>query len=74
MSNNSQPQAYPPTSTAYPDEPQGAYIAPPTTVAYPVKDGQQDQIPPAETQSRGDGFWKGCCAGLCCYCLLDACF
>ncbi|KAK1386423.1 hypothetical protein POM88_014647 [Heracleum sosnowskyi] len=26
-----------------------------------------------ETETRGYGFWKGCCAALCC-CVLDACF
>nr|XP_043611198.1 cysteine-rich and transmembrane domain-containing protein WIH1-like isoform X2 [Erigeron canadensis] len=50
---------------------------PPAAVGYPVKDGYEasDQnAPPHETQSRGDGFWRGCCAGLCCCCLLDICF
>ncbi|RHN74589.1 putative cysteine-rich transmembrane CYSTM domain-containing protein [Medicago truncatula] len=27
-----------------------------------------------QTTSRGDGFWKGCCAAICCCCALDICF
>ncbi|XP_042058972.1 cysteine-rich and transmembrane domain-containing protein WIH1-like isoform X2 [Salvia splendens] len=70
MSNYNQPQAYPPpgTAAAYPVEPPGGYMAPPPQAGFAVND------PPADTQSRGDGFWRGCCAGLCCCCLLDACF
>ncbi|XP_024983931.1 cysteine-rich and transmembrane domain-containing protein WIH2-like [Cynara cardunculus var. scolymus] len=52
------------------------YVAPhpvpPPAVGSPVKDGQNP--PPHGTQSRGDGFWRGCCAGMCCCCLLDICF
>ncbi|KAK9058267.1 hypothetical protein SSX86_023107 [Deinandra increscens subsp. villosa] len=50
---------------------------PPAAVGPPVKDGYEasDHNPPDHgTQSRGDGFWKGCCAGMCCCCLLDICF
>ncbi|KAL9433364.1 hypothetical protein AB3S75_028235 [Citrus x aurantiifolia] len=66
MSNldQNQLQAYPPSfaTTAphpYADQSNDGEIAPP---------------PPGETKSKGDGFWKGFCAGLCCYCCLDACF
>ncbi|KAG6627301.1 hypothetical protein CIPAW_15G117700 [Carya illinoinensis] len=34
----------------------------------------KDVPPQGETMSRGDGFWRRCCAGLCCYCCLDMCF
>ncbi|XVF71163.1 hypothetical protein PTKIN_Ptkin12aG0014300 [Pterospermum kingtungense] len=66
--------AYPPASAA----PAGPYSAPPPA-GYPMSkdDGvqQYSQNPVAvETKSRGDGFWKGCCAALCCCCALDACF
>ncbi|KAL8474163.1 hypothetical protein ACS0TY_030842 [Phlomoides rotata] len=71
MSNQNQ-ATYPPPATAYPAEPQ---MAPPAPAGYPVKDGpQQGEAAPPTTQSRGDGFWKGCCAALCCCCALDACF
>ncbi|XP_019193697.1 PREDICTED: cysteine-rich and transmembrane domain-containing protein B-like isoform X2 [Ipomoea nil] len=59
-------------------QPQGGFSAPPPLPppGYPVRDGQGRSEPsvPAQTQSRGDGFWKGCCAGLCCCCALEACF
>ncbi|KAL8506874.1 hypothetical protein ACS0TY_017680 [Phlomoides rotata] len=71
MSNYNQPQVvYPPPGKA---EQQGGYMVAPPPAAYPTKDGH-DQVSPPNTQSRGDGFWRGCCAGLCCCCLLDACF
>ncbi|KAK1413437.1 hypothetical protein QVD17_35210 [Tagetes erecta] len=49
---------------------------PPMAVGQPVKDDYETSDKNAHhgTQSRGDGFWRGCCAGLCCCCLLDACF
>ncbi|XP_031105378.1 cysteine-rich and transmembrane domain-containing protein B-like [Ipomoea triloba] len=58
-----------------PPQPQGGFSAPPPP-GYPVRDGEARSEPsvPAQTQSRGDGFWKGCCAGLCCCCALEACF
>ncbi|CAL5342662.1 unnamed protein product [Camellia sinensis] len=71
--NQNQPQvsyAYPaPSSTAAAAE--GPYVVPPP-VGYPMKDGQSQQPHnnqplPYKTQSRGDGFWKGC---LCCPVLL----
>ncbi|XP_022759892.1 cysteine-rich and transmembrane domain-containing protein WIH2-like [Durio zibethinus] len=67
---NQPSDAYPPPSTA-----PGSYLTPPPA-GYPMtKDGQQyPQNPVAiETKSRGDGFWKGCCAALCCCCALDIC-
>ncbi|KAG8066269.1 hypothetical protein GUJ93_ZPchr0004g38836 [Zizania palustris] len=50
--------AYPPPGTTYPPP---AYGAPPPVAAdYPPKDyGAYQQQPPQDTQSRGDGFWKG---------------
>ncbi|KAI3826830.1 hypothetical protein L1987_00886 [Smallanthus sonchifolius] len=49
---------------------------PPAVVGQPVKDGYEssDQNTHHGTQSRGDGFWRGCCAGMWCCCLLDICF
>ncbi|XP_022715459.1 cysteine-rich and transmembrane domain-containing protein WIH1-like [Durio zibethinus] len=69
-------QVYPPPlHQSYPPPPpvQGPYIAPPP-VAYPMKNGVEAPQHLPETKQRGDGFWKGCCAGLCCCCLLDLCF
>ncbi|CAK8534764.1 unnamed protein product [Lathyrus sativus] len=48
-------------------------VAPPPPIGYPTKDDPQQQTVPVKTISRGDGFWKGCCAGLCCCCALDCC-
>ncbi|KAH9673722.1 CYSTM domain-containing protein [Citrus sinensis] len=68
------------SSVAYPPPPPsttaGLYVAAPPPAGYPTKDGDHGyaQNAPVETKSRGDGFWKGCCAGLCCCCALDACF
>ncbi|CAA3010512.1 Hypothetical predicted protein [Olea europaea subsp. europaea] len=76
MSNYNQSQA----GTAYPVEgkpdTQAHFTAPPPA-GYPVKDEQDkatDYTAAKKTQSRGDGFWRGCCAALCCCCALDACF
>ncbi|CAA3032769.1 Hypothetical predicted protein [Olea europaea subsp. europaea] len=51
-------------------------MAPPPPAGYPVKDEHDQDLRPTteESQSRGDGFWRGCCAALCCCCALDACF
>ncbi|XXG68970.1 hypothetical protein AAC387_Pa06g1945 [Persea americana] len=72
------PTTYPPPGQAYPPPsyPPPAYAAPPPPVGYPVQDGSgyPQQPVPVETRSRGDGFWKGCFAALCCCCVLDACF
>ncbi|KAL4598886.1 hypothetical protein ACB092_11G089600 [Castanea dentata] len=71
MSSSEPAVAYPPPSTvpAY-------YVVAPPPAGYPTKDGSgySQNPPPVETKSRGDGFWKGCCAALCCCCALDACF
>ncbi|XP_057458865.1 protein CYSTEINE-RICH TRANSMEMBRANE MODULE 9-like [Lotus japonicus] len=79
MSNfNNQQQApisYPATETAYPTA--APYVAAPPPMGYPSKDGSEgnfQQRVPEETTSRGDGFWKGCCAAICCCCALDICF
>ncbi|KAK7334987.1 hypothetical protein VNO80_26756 [Phaseolus coccineus] len=59
--------------TAYPMD-QSNLAAPPPPVGYPTKDNDSvQQTVPVKTTSRGDGFWKGCCAGLCCCCALDCC-
>ncbi|XP_023511660.1 cysteine-rich and transmembrane domain-containing protein WIH1-like [Cucurbita pepo subsp. pepo] len=54
----------------------GPYVAAPPPVGYPVRDGPEDphQTSTPQTQSRGDGFWKGCCAALCCCWVLDCVF
>ncbi|KAH9673723.1 CYSTM domain-containing protein [Citrus sinensis] len=71
--NQNQSSAYPPPP---PSTTAGLYVAAPPPAGYPTKDGDHGyaQNAPVETKSRGDGFWKGCCAGLCCCCALDACF
>ncbi|XP_058072039.1 protein CYSTEINE-RICH TRANSMEMBRANE MODULE 6-like isoform X1 [Magnolia sinica] len=79
------PQIYPPPATAYPPPGQAyppqsypgtAYVAAPPPMGYPTNEGSgyPQQHVPVETKSRGDGFWKGCCAALRCCCVLDACF
>jgi len=72
MSNfNNQQQA----PVSYP--PQAPYVTAPPPMGYPSKDGSQgypQQGIPDQTTSRGDGFWKGCCAAICCCCALDICF
>ncbi|KAJ0049133.1 hypothetical protein Pint_16336 [Pistacia integerrima] len=53
---------------------------PPPLANYPMKGDKLPPPPPPpphpqpKTKNRGDGFWRGCCAGWCCYCCLDACF
>ncbi|KAM7504992.1 hypothetical protein LguiB_003896 [Lonicera macranthoides] len=47
--DQSQPQAYPPPPPA--EKQGGNYVAPPPA-GYPAKED-------AQTQSRGDGFWRG---------------
>nr|KYP49140.1 hypothetical protein KK1_029172 [Cajanus cajan] len=60
--------------TAYPAVDRSNLTAPPPPVGYPTKDDVSvKQTVPIKTTSRGDGFWKGCCAGLCCCCALDCC-
>ncbi|KAH1051655.1 hypothetical protein GLYMA_08G170700v4 [Glycine max] len=60
--------------TAYPAGAQSNLAAPPPPVGYPTKDDlPSQQNVPVKTTTRGDGFWKGCCAGLCCCCALDCC-
>ncbi|PSS05690.1 Phosphotriesterase-related protein [Actinidia chinensis var. chinensis] len=69
-SHQNQPQAYSAAAV------EGLYVVPPP-VGYPMKDGQvksQNYPPQGKTKARGGGFWEGCCVGLCCCCLLDACF
>ncbi|KAK6916136.1 Cysteine-rich transmembrane CYSTM domain [Dillenia turbinata] len=64
--------AYPPPPPASTGAP--AYVAPPPP-GYPLREFPQDAPRvPVETKSRGDGFWRGCCAGLCCCCALETCF
>ncbi|XP_061361239.1 protein CYSTEINE-RICH TRANSMEMBRANE MODULE 9-like [Gastrolobium bilobum] len=75
--NNHQeaPVSYPPTGQVYP--PPTSYVSAPPPMGYPSKDGPvgyPQQSVTEQTTSRGDGFWKGCCAALCCCWVLDCCF
>nr|GMC51645.1 cysteine-rich and transmembrane domain-containing protein WIH1-like [Ipomoea batatas] len=49
--------------------------APPPPAGYPTVagDAQVRRGKRHKTKSRGDGFWKGCCAALCCCWVLDVC-
>ncbi|KAK2423279.1 hypothetical protein P8452_52610 [Trifolium repens] len=74
--NNQQqaPVSYPPAGEAYSS---AQYVIAPPPMGYPSKDGSEgypQQRIPDQTTSRGDGFWKGCCAALCCCCAIDICF
>ncbi|KAJ8528339.1 hypothetical protein K7X08_022031 [Anisodus acutangulus] len=73
MSNYNQNQSQG-TACPYPQQLQGEYVAAPPPAGYPTRDGNGDSSVPTKTQTRGDGFWKGCFAALCCCCVLDACF
>ncbi|XP_014500656.1 cysteine-rich and transmembrane domain-containing protein WIH1 [Vigna radiata var. radiata] len=69
------PVSYPAQVQAYSSAP---YVSAPPPMGYPSKDepaavGYPQRVP-EETTSRGDGFWKGCCAALCCCWILDCCF
>ncbi|KAK6270335.1 PREDICTED: cysteine-rich and transmembrane domain-containing protein B-like [Theobroma cacao] len=80
-----QAPAYPRPSEVY-QPPQQCYPAekavemhanaPPPPVGYPTMGGAEypRHAPPVQTQSKGDDFWKGCFAALCCCCVLDMCF
>ncbi|ESW27187.1 hypothetical protein PHAVU_003G181200 [Phaseolus vulgaris] len=46
----------------------GPYEVPPPPPVITLEDKVE------ETKFKGDGFWRGCCAGICCYCCLDICF
>nr|GMC47332.1 cysteine-rich and transmembrane domain-containing protein WIH2-like [Ipomoea batatas] len=50
-------------------------VAPPPPAGYPTPagDAQVRRGKRHNTKSRGDGFWKGCCAALCCCWVLDVC-
>ncbi|KAK7334982.1 hypothetical protein VNO80_26751 [Phaseolus coccineus] len=76
--NNQQeaPVSYQAQVQAYSSAP---YVSAPPPMGYPSKDeqttvGYPQQRVPEETRSKGDGFWKGCCAALCCCWVLDCCF
>jgi hypothetical protein len=51
---------YPPPQVAH-GNPQGSYVAPPPPIGYPTKGdpSNSQHTPPAETTTRGEGFWKG---------------
>ncbi|KAJ7960188.1 Cysteine-rich/transmembrane domain A-like protein [Quillaja saponaria] len=65
------------SAASYPDLPSSTGPTPYSAAAppgYPTMDASstnpQNHV---ETKSKGDGFWKGCCAALCCCWVLDAC-
>ncbi|WCJ39137.1 hypothetical protein M5689_020150 [Euphorbia peplus] len=72
FNNQQASDVYPPPPISYPPAPQHDLFVAPPPIGYPMKDGNHDQPQVSETKQRG--FGKGCCAGLCCCCLLDACF
>ncbi|KAG4942740.1 hypothetical protein JHK82_046930 [Glycine max] len=64
--DQNQPQAYESKDIA----PGPNYQVPPPAIIT-----HEEKVPPnGETKFKGDGFWRGCCAGMCCYCCLDVCF
>ncbi|CAB4304514.1 unnamed protein product [Prunus armeniaca] len=69
-STNSTAAAYPAQA---PNSAQQYHVQAPPPAGYPTRDVPQNSVP-VETKSKGDGFWKGCCAALCCCCALDVCF
>ncbi|CAK8534763.1 unnamed protein product [Lathyrus sativus] len=72
MSHNVNQQQQSPV-IAYPAMDQSnPQVAPPPPMGYPTKDDPQQTVP-VKTTTRGDGFWEGCCAGLCCCCAIDCC-
>ncbi|XVF18285.1 hypothetical protein REPUB_Repub11eG0008000 [Reevesia pubescens] len=79
-SDQQQAPTYPRPSEIYqPEKPMemNAYVAPPPPpLGYPTMDGTEtypQHAASVQRQSKGDGFWKGCFAALCCCCVLDAC-
>ncbi|KAJ1388526.1 Cysteine-rich transmembrane CYSTM domain [Sesbania bispinosa] len=70
MSHNDQNQ---PQGVAYYESKETYPVTPPAIITH---EGYSDQnVPPSgETKFKGSGFWRGCCAGLCCYWCLDICF
>ncbi|KAJ7982008.1 Cysteine-rich/transmembrane domain A-like protein [Quillaja saponaria] len=80
MSNyiNNEHQAPPVTAYPPPYPPPGqqthVYVAPPPPVGYPTKDDDHVanfQSAHIDTKNRGEGFWKGCVAALCCCWLIN---
>ncbi|KAK6149504.1 hypothetical protein DH2020_017029 [Rehmannia glutinosa] len=65
------PTSYPPPAT---DSYNGPYVMAPPPIGYPTKEGNHQGDVPVNTTTRGDGFLRGCLAGLCCCCCLDICF
>lgn len=66
------------TNSAPASQQQAPYVQAPPPAGYPTMKDDSSEFPRSdggvETKSKGDGFWKGCCAALCCCCALDACF
>ncbi|XP_024019159.1 cysteine-rich and transmembrane domain-containing protein WIH1 [Morus notabilis] len=81
------PPSYPPAAPAQPvvtgyeghnnNNYQVPYVAAPPPAGYPTTNyygrDQTNHVVPAQTNSKGEGFWKGCVAALCCCWVLDVC-
>ncbi|PON77181.1 Cysteine-rich transmembrane CYSTM domain containing protein [Parasponia andersonii] len=78
------PQSYPPAPVApqpvvaqyegYNYVNQGPYVATPPPAGYPTTTNTYShQSTTTVTNSKGEGFWKGCVAALCCCWVLDFC-
>ncbi|KAK9924249.1 hypothetical protein M0R45_032629 [Rubus argutus] len=61
------------TNSAPASQQQAPHVPAPPPAGYPTMRDDSSEFPRSggrvETKSKGDGFWKGCCAALCC-CLL----
>ncbi|XP_051134843.1 protein CYSTEINE-RICH TRANSMEMBRANE MODULE 6-like [Andrographis paniculata] len=68
--NNQVPASYPPPAG---DGYNSTYVMAPPPMGYPTKDADEQEQVGGRTVSRGDGFWKGCVAALCCCWCLDIC-
>ncbi|CAL1409434.1 unnamed protein product [Linum trigynum] len=81
MGNAYPPPQYTPYPPPPPPQPAPCYghdphAAAPPPAGYPVmveQHGHQHQPVAAGTQSKGDGFWKGCAAALCCCFAFEVC-
>ncbi|WJX95647.1 hypothetical protein P8452_76938 [Trifolium repens] len=74
MSHNDQNQ---PQAVAYDDQTSKDTLVGPYLVSSPaiINKGYSQNVPPKrEIKFKGSGFWRGCCAGWCCFCCLDICF
>ncbi|AAB71443.1 putative cysteine-rich transmembrane CYSTM domain-containing protein [Arabidopsis thaliana] len=61
---------------ANPPPPMSTCTSPPPPIGYPTNQPSHGSVAQGkvETKSKGDGFFKGCLAAMCCCCALDICF